>query len=220
MGLSLERMRYWVRKGLGNLDEQDISDDDVDELLNMSLWDLESNYRFEARKKRYSFTLADGQYSYNLSGLQRLDAFRSVAYLDGDDNRKRLKRMTREWLDDEHNQKDSSHFGEPEFYLREENCLILYPTPGSTQDGNKIELATWTSVASLLEGQVEESGLPRNWDEMVVQGAIHRGHFYNEDYNFARQAVNFQVAQIRSTVPVESKEETNTHEGGLDVRWE
>lgn len=214
MSLSLERMRYRVREGLGGLSESDMDDTDVDELLNLSLWEIEDKFSFTTKRKRVETLLVVDQYIYDVTGIIRLDAIHSIAVIDSNGNRKKLARMTRDWLDENF---QSEEKGTPERYLREGCTLTVYPIPDEALD---LEISVQQGVASLAEGTVEATGLPRNWDEIVVQGAIWRGHYFKEDYNLAQQAVNFQLGLIRNAVPVDVKEERDSRYAGLDVLTE
>jgi hypothetical protein len=100
MSLTLTRMRYNVRKGLGGLDSTDLSDTDCDELLNMSLWDLEDKFPFEAKETVYTAPLVEDQYEYDLAGISLLDAIASITYLDENGKSQTLDRMTRKEYDD------------------------------------------------------------------------------------------------------------------------
>ena len=67
MSLSLERMRYLVRKGLGGLSDSELTDVDCDELLNLALWNLSANYPFEAEESQFSTPLVEDQFEYSVS---------------------------------------------------------------------------------------------------------------------------------------------------------
>ncbi len=223
MSLDLERMRYWTRKGLGGLSDQELIDEDCDELLNLSLWELTDKFPFTLKDSVYSTLLVSGQNQYSISNFALgaiLDAIQSVSILDSFGNRHNMARMTRTWFDTNAQANDVDNNRFPERYLRTNTILTLYPTPSIQEDGLTMELSFLESVASLLEGTKETTGLPRNWDELIVEGAITRGHFYFEDYNLSRQALNFQVTKVKQAVPTVSKEEKDTHFGGLGVQWD
>lgn len=215
MSLSLERMRALVRKGLGGLDSNDIDNDDVDELLNISLWEMESKFPFRSMQSNFLESLVIDQYIYSIATIERLDAIESVAVIDDETGKRtKLARMTRDWFDANFTEEE---VGTPLRYMRENNCIYVYPIPDEVLD---IEIHARQGVESLAEGTAESTTLPRNWDEIVVSGAIWRGHFFNEDYNLARQAKNFQVGLIHSAVPTEAKEEKDSRYAGLNVLTE
>ena len=47
MSLTRTRMFALVRKGLGGIDSDDLTDPECDELLNLALWELEDKYEFD-----------------------------------------------------------------------------------------------------------------------------------------------------------------------------
>ena len=107
-------------------------------------------------------------------------------------------------MDENIDETGGSEGARPTFYLREDTTLILYPIP------DEVLTAIMTlkvSVTSLLTGAVTETGLPRNWDVLVVQGAIMHGHIFAGDYTEARQIANFQLTAVRSAVLSLAKEE-------------
>lgn len=223
MSLSLDEMRSLVRRGAGGLDEDDLPDADADLLLNMSLWELEDRFPFKSKEQRYRFTMVVGQSTYNLNVLTTPIAIRSVAILTTptDDSaanttRMKLARMDRAWYD-ENVALGTDLQAQPTRYMREDNCLYFNKDPDDTY---LVEVNLQEGVASLLVGTNEVTGLPRNWDELVVQGAIVRQHFYNEDYQLARQAANFQVGGVRQAVLNQAKDEGDSRYAKLNVMWE
>jgi len=206
--------------GLGGLSFDDIDDTDTDELLNLSLWELEDKYEFESKETVYSSLLATSQYEYDLSGISLLDALVSVSWVDTNGISHKLEQITRASFDEIFNDGSSNDpSGEPTQFLREGNTLIIWPPPSSTEVDMVLSLALKESVASLSGGS-DTTGLPRNWDELVVMGAIARGHLFNNDHDKARESRDFQVGITRSTVPTESKELEDNRYAGLDVAYE
>jgi len=132
----------------------------------------------------------------------------------------KLEQITRATYDTIFNDASSTDpVGAPEQFFREGNVLTIWPPPSSTENGQTIQLALKESVASLV-GSSDVTNLPRNWDELVVYGAIARGRFFDSDYNLAREARDFQVGITRSTVPTESKELEDNRYAGLDVAYD
>lgn len=219
MTLTVTRMRVLVRRGLGGLDSSDLIDVDLDEMLNMSLWELEDKFPFEAKETVFTSTLVQDQYEYDLSGLTTLDALVSVSWVDTNGQSKKLEKMTRPVYDtlfDDATSDDPT--GPPEQFLREGSVLTVWPPASADEDAMTLRLALKESVAT-LSGGADTTGLPRNWDELVVMGAVARGHFFNQDYPQARESRDFQVGIVRSTVPTEAKEEEDARWAGLDVAY-
>jgi len=219
MTLTLTRMRVQVRRGLGGLDSLDLGDTDLDEMINMSFWELEDKYPFESKETVFTSTLVTDQVEYDLSGLDTLDALVSVSWVDTNGESQKLEQMTRSVFDTIFNDATSTDpSGPPEQFLREGNVLTIWPPPSSDENAQTIRLALKESVAT-LSGGADTTGLPRNWDELVVYGAISRGHVLNGDYDKAREMRDFQVGITRSTVPTESKEAEDARWAGLDVAY-
>ena len=219
MTLTVTRMRVLVRRGLGGIDSDDLPDVDLDEILNLSFWELEDKFPFEAKETVFSSTFVEDQFEYDLSGLSTLDALVSVSWLDTNGESNKLEQMTRGVFDTIFNDATSyDPSGPPTSYLREGSVLSVWPPPGSDEDAKTIKLSLKESLSSLSGGS-DTTGLPRNWDELVVYGAIARGHFLNNDYDKAREARDFEVGITRSTVPTESKEAEDARWAGLDVAY-
>lgn len=217
MSLTLDRMRAKVRLSLGGLDSSDLDNTNLDELLNLSLWELEDKFPFEIKETIFASALVSGQYEYGMPLSPLLfDAIVSVAVIDDEGQRFKLDRMSRSWLDDNF---DDSDLGQPEKYLREGEIITFFPIPDTTQDGFAFEIAAKEGVSD-ISGSNPATGLPRNWDELVTMGAIWRGHFDNQDYELARESLTIQTALIRSSVPTIAKEEDDSQQAGLQVLWE
>ena len=199
-GLSLARMQALLRKGLGGLDSTDLTDPDADEYLNLALWDLEDKFPFRAKETEMRFPLVVDQFEYTIPATT--DAISSIALIDSEGQRHKLVRKSRDWMDE--NIDESGTGATPTFYLREDTTLIVYPIPDAILT---IIITLKVSITSVLTGSVVVSGLPRNWDVLVVEGAIVFGHIFNGDYNEARQLANFQLTGVRSAVLTLSKEE-------------
>jgi hypothetical protein len=203
-----------TRKGLGGLDSTDLTDVEATELLNLALWELEDKFPFRAKETEMRFPLVVDQYEYTIPTTT--DAISSLAVLDTDGIRHKLGRASRAWMDENFNETDDK--GTPTRYLREDTTIIFHPIPDAVLTAI---MTLKVSIDSLLSGSVEATGLPRNWDELVVEGAIVRGHFYAGDYNEARQAANFQVQKIRSSVLNLAKEEKqDSRYARLNVIWD
>lgn len=214
MTLTLDRMIALTRKGLGGLDSDDLTDVETIEYLNLALWELEDKFPFRAKETEMRFPLVAAQFEYSLPST--LDAVSSLALIDSEGQRHKLERKSRAWMDENINEVSTG--ASPTFYLREDTTLIVYPIPDAVLT---MILTLKISVSTLLAGVVDETGLPRNWDVLVVQGAVVFGHFFAGDYNESRQASNFQVSAIRSAVLNIAKEEkADSRYARMNVLWE
>lgn len=206
MSLSIERMRALLRKGLGGLDAVDLPDQDADELLNLSLWELEDRFDFKEKECPIETPLIAGTAEYKLPSIT--DAVITVSLSRLSAPHERIKLIKMGW--DEYSSRpntvaDVARRHLPMHYIRRDRTIIVDPVPNSSDW--MLEIMTWRSVASLTEDITATIGLPRNWHELVVEGAVVRGHFYNEDYNIAQQASNFQATKVNSAVSTNTKED-------------
>jgi hypothetical protein len=216
MALTLDRMRHLLRKGLGGLDATDLPDDEADELLNMSLWELEDRFDFKEKECLISGPLTEGVREFGLPSS--IDAIITVNILRTDEphTRRKLIRLSFDDLSETPEGTTDEEFrGEPLYYTRRNRTLILTPTPDD--GGWTLEVLMWRAVQSIVDDPGMTVGLPRNWHELVIEGAVVRGHFYNEDYTLAQQASNFQVTKVRSAVSTNTKEERDNRFARLRV---
>jgi hypothetical protein len=225
-GLTLQEMRDLLRMGLGGLEEEDLPDPDADRLLNLSYWELEGRFPFTEKQFRTSFALVAGQAEYDIETfieipdsvlLDALQSFGMFGDPNSDDGQQSypMQRMTESWYDGERNTRTDTN-QRPEYYLRRDTDIVFWPIPDKAYVCSVFMLKT---LKSLLHGVVETPNMPREWHELVVEGAITRGHYYQQDYNLAQQAENFRVGKVRTAVPVEGKEEEDSHYAGLVVQW-
>ncbi len=218
MSLDQAALRRLLRKALGGLESSDLSDDECDELLNMSLWEIEDQFPFEIKETLYTTLLVEDQYEYDLTGISQLDAIVSLSYVDENGVSVPLDRMTRQVFDtlfDDGSENDVS--GSPDRYLREGNVLYIWPPPDEDLDGERLKLAMKEGIANLTSGG---TSLPRNWDQIILQGAIAIGHNLMQDYDLRDKAENFKISKLRATVTTQSKEEEDSRWAGLQVAYD
>ena len=214
MSLTLGQMRSLVREGLGGIDLQDLPDEKTDIYLNVSLWELEDKFPFKAKESNYETVLEIGKWSYGLD-MARLDAVSSVSFVDVYGKSHKLGRIGRDTFEEIFNDGTvTSPNGVPCSYFRENDALIIWPPASSQEAGRPLKIFFKQSIESLIEAD-DTTGLPRNWDELVVMGAVSRGHFFGKSYTEARESRNFQAGIVRSTVATETKEEEDSRYAGL-----
>lgn len=217
--ITIERMRALVRKGLGNLTSDDISDDEVDELLNFSLWELSEKFPFKEKECLITHPTTEGIREYGLPNF--LDAIRTVAIQDEEGLWHKMRKMTPQYLNnkglDDTDNEDARDL--PTQWMRRDSTLVVDPIPDSDEYIIRIEI--WRVVPTLVDGTVETIGLPRNWQLMVIEGAITIGlNIYKMDYNLSRQVDAFRDKKIAEAVLDVVKEDGSEREGGLQVRWD
>ncbi len=224
LGLDLDGMRDLVRIGLGNLTDADMPNPRVDLLLNMSLWSIEDRQWFKNKECRVTIPLVDGQWRYGLpTGGPTLDAIITVSAFNIENGQSSLlDRMSFDYYAEhfDHGAIDGTaadyidRRGQPEKFFREDTSIYVMPVPDDTP--RTLELLMWKTVASLVSGS-DNPDLPRNWHEIIVEGGITRGHFYNQDYNLARQAENFRTGHERQAAMDFAKEERNSRYAGVTI---
>ena len=218
--LTLLQMRKLVRDGLGGLDEQDLPDTDLDMLLNMSYWELESRFPFEEKNARTEFVTVVGTDEYSIGALELasatlLDAIQSISVIQNDQSYK-LQRMTEDYYDELYSA-NTDERAIPRYYLRRDDSIVLWPVPDEVYTMRLFYLKT---LQAILVGSVEILNFPREWDELVVEGAVTRGHYYRQDYQLARESENFRVAKLRTASTTHAKEEEDSRYAGLVVQWD
>ena len=217
MSLNLKQMRSLVREGLGGIDLQDLPDEKTDIYLNVSLWELEDKFPFKAKESIHETVLVVGKWSYDLTKATRLDAVNSVSFVDTYGKSHKLSRIGRDTFEEVFNDGTVTNpNGVPCSYYREKDSLIIWPPASSQEAGRPLVVSIKQSIESLMEAD-DTTGLPRNWDELVVMGAVSRGHFFGKSYTEARESRNFQAGIVRSTVATETKEEEDSRYAGLRV---
>lgn len=232
MALTLEVMRALVRKGLGNLTSADIPDADVDLYLNLSLWNLSERFPFKEKECVVETTATIGEAEYAVPHVNALDAIHSITMRNDDGYSWKLDHKSMDFMEHHRLTAEGEGAGEdtpidvnvegnkldkPLFYTRWRNTIYLAPRP---DEAYIIRVAYWRTVPSLVAGTVETPDLPRNWHEIVVEGAITRGHYYNEDYNLAQQAENFRLSHENSAVMVRDKEKRDNRYARVRVLHE
>ena len=209
-GLTLDRMVALLRKGLGGLDDQDLPDTEAEELLNLSFWDVSDRFHFVEKECRVESVTVAGQREYavpnevdSLISISLKEIDLEPAAADDDSNWVKMERAS--WHKNDETRLDSADSQEfPRAYVRRDQTLVLMPTPDKAYP---MQIMMFRTLQSLEAGTVDTTGLPRNWHSIVVMGALRLGHFYNQDYNEARQAQNFQVSEERKAVLSAQQEE-------------
>lgn len=217
-GFTLQEMRNLCRKGLGNLTPADLSNEDVDRYLNMSFWDVEARFPFKSKECITEFPTVVGENGYlvpNEGDVFDLESIQALTVIDTDNISHPLQRWeVWKWNEEYSHAQGTDAYALPEYYVRVDETIWLHPTPDKIYT---LRLYLLKSLKTLLSGTVDEPDLPRNWHEIVVEGAIVRGQFYRREYDQAQQAANFPLAKTRAAVMVKAKEEIDSHYSGLEV---
>lgn len=219
MGLNLAALRNELRASLG-VDADDLPDTSLtrtstDELLNRSLWEVTEKFAF--REKEYSTNfVASSAYGnkYTLPG--NFEALLNVSVQNPDNQRQYdLVRMTRVTYDAEFNSNvsDQCANGQPTGYLRDNDCIIFWPAPDKAYN---IKLRYLLTISDLTDANPNLT-IPQSWHEIILLGAVWRGFITFGDYDRSERAKQHQLSLIVSSVPVEAKEEFDSHISGVEV---
>jgi hypothetical protein len=211
MGMTLEEIRDELRAHCG-VDSTDIDDSSCNIIINRAYWELLNKYPFREAEFTAFFVTVAGQALY--STPTDLMALRLLSIEDPDDQQHTpLVRMTQFDYEQQY-QNNASMQAAPTNYLREDGSIRLYPTP----DQVYTLTLKYNKILSDLSADAGVPPIPQEWHEILLFGAVVRLYLRLADYERANAAKQHQAALIDSTVPVEAKEETDSHIVGLDVR--
>jgi hypothetical protein len=216
MTLNLSTLRTELREHIGFGDENEVDDANrsfknvnADLLLNRSWWEVADKFPFREKECTTTFQTSDGDDYYSLPS-----SFESLRHLSIQDpvllNWKPLDRMGVDWLERESDDNPDSR-SRPERYFRDNIGIRLQPIPDTEYTVRVKYLIELSNLATL------GPEVPRIWHEIVLFGAVWRGHFRLQDYNKAQAVKIHQLALLNSTTPVESKEETDSSRAGVEV---
>jgi hypothetical protein len=226
-GLNVDEMRELVRAGLGGVSPSELDNTKVDQLLNMSFWYLESRFPFKEKECRIEFPMTVGENGYLVPGnnpsapnLLDLEAIKSISVIDPDsDTITQVSKMTQQhWDAIVENLDNTDYYAIPTRWVRMDETIVFHPTPDKIYT---VRLYFLKTLKSLVDGTVDDLNFPREWCEIVVEGAIARGHqYYGQDYNLAGGMYNLQTNKIRTAVSHQSKEESPSRYARLIVQWD
>ena len=199
-------------RGYTGEDSSDLPDDSALILLNQSWWEIMDKFQFREKEFTASWTTVAGTINYPVP--QPFEALRMISIVDLNGQHYKLKRMIPSVYENVYSS-DSSQQAIPTDYVREGCMIRLWPTPDQTYT---IIAKYWTVLADLSTTGHTLPEIPQVWGEIILYGAVWRR--YGKLGDIARSAYfkNLQVGLINSTSPVETKEEYDSKESGLEVR--
>ncbi len=212
MGLTLQNMRDNVRTTLG-VDDTDWLDPVVDSWINKSYWELDSKFPFREKEANSCFNTVIGTYVYTI-GASNFESLQNLSVFDPSTEQQRsIDRTTIDWMNQQYSIVDSMR-GIPTSYVRrEQKDLIFWPTPDAIYN---ISYEYLKILPDLVTGS-SNPAFPRQWHEIVELGAEWRGFKAIGDTKRMIDSRNAQVTMIGSSVPVEAKEEFDSHRAGVQV---
>lgn len=206
MSLNLEHLREDLRIHLG-MDTDDLPNHNADRLLNRSFWPLASQLKFSEKDAVTTFNTVAEQNNYSLpidsDAIQRLLIKDPVT-----EEWTGLKKFSDEtliaYLED-------NAVGIPESYSRRGDEFILHPTP---DDIYEIRVKYQQTLADI---QSSGPGVPQEWHEVILWGAVARGFFLLGDWTRGREAQAQQAVYVQSLQTQEERETTDRSYSGLRI---
>lgn|SRR5207302_5728101 len=220
MTLVLADLETELEEHLG-LDSTDIGQapwtiDRIDLLLNRSFWEIQYKFPFREKELTATFATVAGTRLYSLP--VPFESLRQLSIEDLNDfSHSVLQRTTIYDYESRYiNNPSGTEQDKPQFYTREGTGIRLLPTPDKVYT---LTIKYQTTLAD-LSTQNNIPVIPQIWHEVILYGALWRGFLRLGDYARAQQSRAHQRELMAEIQPVESKEETDTHLGGLDVAWD
>ena len=200
-----------LRVHLGDLGSSELTPNDALLLLNRSYWELLDKFPFREKEETATFETVIGQRNYAVPSP--FEALQMLSILDLTSGGYAPLERAGNWEYESIRETTDDNRGKPTKYYREEAKIRLHPIP---DDIYTLTIKYWTTLADLnLSGS--NLLIPRGWHEMVLYGGVWRGFLRLRDYEAAQTFKNHQIALINSSVPVEAKEERDSHAAGLEV---
>lgn len=213
MGMITDTLVSELREHTG-LSTDELSNADSILLLNRSYWEVLDKFPFREKEQTATFTTAQGQRNYTVPTL--FEALRQLSITNPDNNELiPLKRSTI-YVHEGERDLDADAEGFPEKYVREKNLIRLLPVPDQTYT---ITIKYWTILDDLDNntGTTVDLTVPQIWHEIILFGGIWRSFLRLRDFSAANQYKMQQLALINSAVPVEAKEEFDSHTAHVEV---
>lgn len=206
MSLSLSLLRQDLRIHLG-VDSSDLTDVEADRLLNRSWWPMAAQIRFNEKDAEFSFTTVPGQQDYAFPSDS--DSVERVVILDPDSNTWEPVAKIDDWTMFEKQDEDDDSF--PAYYSRRNNEFIFWPIPDAAYN---VRVKYQQTLADL---QASGPGVPQEWHEVILWGAVSRGFFQLGDWARGKEAQMQQTIYLNTLKTQEEKETIDRPMVGLKV---
>lgn len=214
--IALDRMRIRIRKPLGITDpnDPDLTNDDIDEYLNMAFWEVQDKFPFREKERSGTFQTIAGTRNYEMP--KPFECLRELAVVDPVTGvHTPLIQMTPQeyesvYVDDTI---DTHSQAVPTHYVREQCFARLWPTP------DKI-YTIWIRRNIVLQDLSDKNTvqpLPQVWTEILIYGAIWRAFIDFGDLVRSQKIQAHQITLISSITPVPAKELGDTSMAGVEV---
>jgi hypothetical protein len=210
MTISTQSLISELREHTG-IDEEDLDNDGCLLLLNRSFWELCNKVNFKEKERTVIITTADGVRKYHKP--VSLDSVVALNFVDPDTEKRVPLTRIGTWTYDNKYEGNTDARGRPEEYYREENYIVLHPTPDAAYS---VELRHKRTLED-LEDDNNAPIIPQEWHEIILMGAVTRTFLRFKDYKSAREAREFQSSISNGTPTVDEKEQEDSHKAHFEV---
>lgn len=216
MIINLSRMEYRVRKAVGIIDtnDPDLPQADIDEYLNLSLWEVEDKMPFREKEVTSTLSTVAGTRQYTVP--TPIECLREIAIVDPTTGQHSpLMLMTPQdyesvYIDDTI---DTSQQDAPTNYFPESNYITVWPTPDQVYT---LVIRRNTLLTDLANAS-DVLAIPQVWTEVIILGGVWRAQWDFGNKAGARETRKMQASLIDSITPVPVKELGDTSFAGVDV---
>lgn len=201
-GKSLLMMRTRLRLELGKRSETDLPSSVLDEWINDSYLDLTGGMDFAENRRSYEFQTVAGQPFYLLPST--VDGVRMVS---GYDPSTTVKGTALEKSDYAKYRKRPDQDGDPLEWFREQQMLVLWPTPDETLTLS----ADVTILYAKLALDTDYPAIEDKWHEALLQGAKARAWEGLQNDTKAELSTNRQSRLIQRKDDKDARDQENMY---------
>jgi hypothetical protein len=206
MSLTLALLREDLRDHLGT-DSTDLPDAAADRLLNRSWWPLAAQLRFNEKDAEHTFTTVSGTEAYAFPTDS--DAIERVVIQDSGQSEWIPLTKIDDWT--MLGKEDDDEDGLPMYYSRRGAEFIFFPIPDDEYDVRVKYQRTLVDIES------SGPGVPQEWHEVILWGAVSRGFFALGDWTRGKDAQAQQAMFIQSLSTQEERESFDRPTAGVRV---
>lgn len=206
MSLTLSLLREDLRTHLG-VDESDLPDAAADRLLNRAWWPMAAQLRFNEKDAEYTFTTVAGTEAYSFPSDS--DAVERVVIQESPNSKWEPVNKIDDWT--MFGKEDDDNTGVPSYYSRRDNEFIFFPIPDDEYPVRVKYQRTLSDIES------SGPGVPQEWHEVILWGAVSRGFFVLGDWTRGKDAQAQQAIFLATLSTQEERESFDRPMAGLTV---
>jgi hypothetical protein len=217
MGLSAQQLIFSLRSTTGQdgttlPDTDNASSIGAMTFLNRSFWEIANKFNLREEEIEVDVPTVIGTFNYTCPTL--MDAVNHLSILNPTTlTYARLEPMTLDVYRGLQNSNTNLR-SRPTNYIRHGSSYLLYPTPDAVYS---IKIDYLQTLADII--QAGTPVIPREWHELIHYGAVWRVYSdVNGDLARSQYFRNLQTSMLNSTVPVQSKEEMDYSNAGVNVK--